>query len=79
MKHITITKKDGNQEKFDSVSFSRWVCLIEAFDLISEKAKELGIDLEKVLKPVAIEHYMAERFVSVLPDVEYELEHGLLS
>jgi hypothetical protein len=79
MKNVNIALKNGTIEQFSAVSFSRWVCLIEAFDLISEKASELNIDLEKVLKPVAIEHYMNERYVSVLPDVRYELEHGLLS
>ncbi len=79
MKHVNIKRKNGMVEQLNDVSFSRWVCLIEAFDLISEKADELKIDLEKALKPVAIEHYMNERYVSVLPDVRYELEHGLLS
>lgn len=79
MKHVNIKRKNGKVEQLSDVAFSRWVCLIEAFDLISEKADELKIDLEKVLKPVAIEHYMNERYVSVLSDVKYELKHGLLS
>lgn len=79
MKHVTITKKNGKQEQLSAVSFSRWVCLVEAFDIIQSKAHELNINIEKVLKPVAIEHYMAERFPSVLSDVEFELNNGLLN
>lgn len=79
MKHVSIIKKGGNVEQMSSVSFARWVCLIEAFEFISEKARELNVDIDKFIKPVAIEHYIEERFPSILHDVEYELDNGLLN
>jgi hypothetical protein len=79
MKQVHIERKDGTVEQMNAVSFARWASLIEAFDLISEKAHELDVKLDKFLKPVAIEHYIEERFPSILHDVEYELQHGLLS
>lgn len=79
MKQVTIKLKNGKTENLSPVSFSRWVCLIEAFDIISQKAHELNIDIDKVLKPVAIEHYMNERYHSVFSDVNYELNNDLLS
>jgi len=79
MNQIQIKRKNGTVEQLTAVSFARWASLIEAFDLISEKANELNVDLDKFLKPVAIEHYIEERFPSILHDVEYEIEHGLLN
>lgn len=79
MKQVQIKRADGAIERLNAVSFARWASLIEAFDLISDKARELNVDLDNFLKPVAIEHYIEERFPSILHDVEYELENGLLS
>lgn len=79
MQNVTITLKNGKVETMDATSFSRWVCLIEAFEIIFEKAAQLNLDIESFIKPVAIEHYINERFDSVLSDVTYELKNGLLS
>jgi hypothetical protein len=79
MKHVSITKKSGKVEQMSAVSFARWSCLIEAFEFIADKAHELNVDIDNFIKPVAIEHYIEERFPSILHDVEYEIENGLLS
>ena len=79
MQNVNIKLKNGKVETMDAVSFSRWVCLVEAFDIIFEKAAQLNLDIESFIKPVAIEHYINERFESVLCDVKYELENGLLN
>lgn len=56
--------------------FTRWMCLAEAFHFIQKKAEELDIEVEKLLKPMAIERYIQERFHAMRYDVE--IETGLI-
>jgi hypothetical protein len=66
--------------------FSRWMCLVEAFDFIEKKAQDLGVDPDDLLKPLAIEEYIHGsipkkfdgRFESMRHDVKCELEMGFL-
>jgi hypothetical protein len=76
---VAIERGDGSVESMSSTEFTRWACLIEAFDFIKEKAEQLGINnLELLVKPAAIEKYMEERSVSMLHDVECEIQMGLI-
>lgn len=79
MKYVTIKLKNGKVEKLTATQFARWVCLIEALEFIQNRANELNIDVEKIIKPVAIEHYIEERFISLIHDVTVEMETGLLT
>jgi hypothetical protein len=56
--------------------FARWACLIEAYEFINNKADELGIDSETIMKPSAIEKYIDERFHAMLYDVQCEYNAG---
>jgi len=76
MKTITIHRKQGIVEQMSLTSFARWACLVEAFEFIDEKAEELGLDLKDVVKPLAIEHYINERFPAMLHDVTVEARSG---
>lgn len=71
---IKIEKKSG-VEYMAIEEFSRWMCLAEALYFIKEKAKELGVDSDNLLKPLAIEEYIKERYSSMLHDVN--VEHSL--
>lgn len=75
---IDITKKNGTVESMSVEEFSRWMCLVEAFHFIDQKAKELNIDIDKLLKPLAIEEYVKERYSSMLHDVQVEHSMGNL-
>jgi hypothetical protein len=75
---IDIKKSDGSIESMTIDEFSRWMCLAEAFYFIETKAKELKIDVTKLLKPLAIEIYIKERFHSMKHDVECEHSLGNL-
>lgn len=73
---INITKRDGSTESMSINEFSRWMCLVEAFYFIDEKAKELKVDIESMLKPLAINSYITERFDAMKHDVSCELKLG---
>ena len=73
---IDIVLKNGTVETFSADEFSRWACLIEAFELIENKANELKMDIDKLLKPLAIEMYIKERFPSIRHDIGIEMEMG---
>lgn len=76
---ITIEKWDGSIENMSVDEFSRWMCLVEAFYFIETKAEELKLDnVERLLKPLAIEQYIGERYPSMRHDVGVEHEMGVI-
>ena len=78
MNKVIIERNNGVVEQMSSVSFARWACLVEALEFIHDKADELKLDVDKFLKPVAIDHYIEERYPAMLHDVNTEIEMGLL-
>lgn len=76
--NVELKKGDGTVETMTDSEFSRWMCLIEAFEFISNKAKELQVDVYSMLKPLAIDVYIKERYDSMYHDVKCELELGIL-
>lgn len=76
--NIEIKKIDGSVENMNIDEFSRWMCLVEAIYFIKEKAKELKMDYTKLLKPLAIDEYIKERFESMKHDVTIEHQLGNL-
>ena len=78
MDTVYLNKKDGSVEEMGIDEFSRWMCLVEAFHFIETKAEELNIDPEKMLKPLAIERFIIERFPSMRHDVQCETNLGLI-
>jgi len=75
---ITIEKKNGEVVEMTTDEFSRWMCLAEAFYFIEEKANELKIDVSDLLKPLAIDGYIKERFDAMRHDIGCELALGNL-
>ena len=72
---ISINIKNGVVE-MNLEEFSRWACLAEAFIFLEEKASEIGVDLDKLIKPMAIESYVEERYLSMRHDVGVEHRMG---
>jgi hypothetical protein len=75
---ITIKTQTGVL-KFTTEQFSRWICLFEACDFITEHAAKLNMSSDDMLKPAAIEEYIGIRYPSVFADVKYEVDHGILT
>ena len=75
---IDIKRKNGSVESMNIDEFSRWMCLVEAFYFIEQKGKELKVDIDKLLKPLAIEEYITKRYDSMRHDVECEHRLGNL-
>jgi hypothetical protein len=76
---IMLEKKDGSEEMMSVDEFSRWMCLVEAFHFIETKATELKLEnTERLLKPLAIEQYITERFPSMRHDVGVEHRMGIV-
>lgn len=52
--------------------YTKWLCLMEAMEYIEKKAVEINVDLNKNdnwIKPLALQKYVKERFVSMRHDV----------
>jgi len=74
---IQVKLKD-KVEEMSIETFARWMCLMEAIDCIQKKCEEEKINMEKVdwVKPIAIQHYIDERFHSMVHDVTVEQQLG---
>lgn len=75
---IIINRGNGIVESMTLEEFSRWMCFVEALHFIQVKAKELKVNIGDVMKPLAIDSYIKERFDSMLHDVRCESELGNL-
>ena len=73
---IYINLKNGQVESMSIDEFSRWMCLVEAFHFIEQKAEELNVSTVDLLKPLAIDEYIKERFESMKHDVICENNLG---
>ena len=73
-----MSLKSGKDEKMPIEEFARWMCLLEAFDFIEQKAAQLKVDVEDMIKPLAIEAYINERHPAMLADVKAEIKMGIL-
>lgn len=71
-KFITVeTSKAKHKLKVEE--YTRWLCLIEALDIISKKAQQFKVDLHGKdvdwVKPLAFQKYIVERFDSMVDEV----------
>jgi hypothetical protein len=73
---INIKRKDGSTESMPIEEFSRWMCLVEALYFIEVKAKELKVDMNSMIKPLAIDMYIKERFEAMKHDIQCEHRLG---
>ena len=56
--------------------FAKWACLVEAFHFIQQRAEELEVNPIEMIKPLAIEKYIEERFPAMLWDTRIEHQMG---
>lgn len=75
---VDIVKEGGMVESMNIKEFSRWMCLMEALELIKVKAEEKKIKVEDIIKINAINDYISERYPAMLSDLTFEIKYGLL-
>lgn len=80
MKEYTFKLKSGKNITMDIDELTRWACLIEGVDRVSEKCEELGMgsDDNDWVKPLAFQKYIDERFHSMKHDLMVETMMGRL-
>jgi len=78
--YITFKTKKNNEVKMNKETFARWLCLMEAFYIIDKKAEDLGINLtdKDIIKPLAYEKYVQQRFESMMLDLTHDEKNNLL-
>ena len=77
MYNVNIKTKSGDAYDMSLESYARWLCLAEAFEYIDrgiEKRKGRDRNIENIVKPIAIQKYIDERYHAMLHDVKVE-EH----
>lgn len=55
--------------------YARWLCLVEAIDLVERKASELKQDIssdDSWVKPLAFQKYIEQRFETMVLDINRE-------
>jgi len=67
-KKINVKINEGTGETMSLYEFTRWNCLLEAVDIIDQKAKEVNFGNNWV-KPIAIQKYIDERTQSMLHEI----------
>ena len=71
-KNIIVETSKG-KIKLKPEEYTRWLCLIEALDIISRKATQFKVDLHNKdidwVKPLAFQKYIVERFDSMIDEV----------
>lgn len=67
-KNITIRKTKDTETTMSVYEMSRWMSLIEAVDIISDKCKSLDMNDNdhSWIKPIAIQKYVDERTEGIL-------------
>lgn len=77
---IEVKLKDKS-ETLPIEAYSRWLCLIEAIELVCNKAKQMKIDTANNIdwiKPLAFQKYIDERHESMVDEIEmYEKQEDL--
>lgn len=75
---IVVLTTKNKTETLGLDEFTKWLCLLEAVEYIEAKATEVGVDLDESdewIKPLALQKYVKERFVSMRHDVKVNLKN----
>ena len=71
---IVVIKTAKGEERMPQSEYARWICLLEAVDLVSSKMKQLGHRLKNEdmdwIKPLAFQKYITERHESMMCELE---------
>ena len=71
---VTISTKNGNIS-MKRMEYARWLCLLEAIDLVNKKAQELKTDLTNDdfwVKPLSFQKYIEQRLETMIIDIDRE-------
>jgi hypothetical protein len=72
-KKYVIVETEKNKHKLQASEYARWLCLIEALDIISRKATQFKMDLHGKdvdwVKPLAFQKYIVDRYESMIDEV----------
>lgn len=73
---VKLTTPKGKTHTMSEYEVSRWMCLIEAVDVIDTKARQLGVKGQGInwVKPIAIQKYIDERTESMLFEIQDDLK-----
>ena len=71
-KNINLNINENTGETMTLYEYSRWNCLLEAVDIIDQKAKEINHNSNNWVKPIAIQKYIDERTPSMLHEIAYD-------
>lgn len=72
--HVIVQCKT-KEHRLNKIEYARWLCLIEAIDLIGRKAEELKTDMvadDFWVKPLAFQKYIDQRLETMVLDVDRE-------
>jgi len=75
MNNIIEVKGEKKVFSMQKIEYARWLCLIEAIDLIEKKASELKADIitdDFWVKPLAFQKYIDQRLETMVIDVDKE-------
>jgi hypothetical protein len=70
-----VVKSSVKEHPMQKVEYARWLCLVEALDLIERKAVDLKQDLTSDdfwVKPLAFQKYIEQRLETMILDVNRE-------
>ena len=76
MNNEFVTVKSKEKEfQLKKIEYARWLCLIEAIDVVQRKAEELKSDMindDFWVKPLAFQKYIDQRLETMVLDVDRE-------
>lgn len=78
MKKFDFELKSGKTVSMDIDELTRWACLLEGVEQVSNKCEQLGLDMNNNdwVKPLAFQKYIDERFHSMKHDLTVEAMMG---
>ena len=74
-KRVSIKTKSNKTHVMSIDTYSRWLCLAEAIQLINQQAEKNKMDLDKTsswIKPIALQKYITQRFPAMNHDFRIE-------
>lgn len=74
-KTISIKTKSNKNYEMSLDTYTRWLCLAEALQIINQQAEKSKIKLEdndSWIKPIALQKYIKERFPAMNHDFKVE-------
>ena len=74
-KRVSVKTKSYKIHVMTVDTYSSWLCLVEALELITQQAKKSKLDLDKTnswIKPIALQKYIKQRFPAMTHDFRVE-------